>query len=421
MTEQKKNLELKKHVATIHSSNKLSLLQRKIANALLFNAYEDLLEKEEHVIHIRDLCELVGYSSNDYKTIKKSLVNLLSTVIEWNLIDGNKVDSNGVWNASSIISDASIDGPICTYSYSNKMKKLLYHPELYGRLNMAVQAQFQSSYGLALYENCIRYQNIGQTPWLDIVKFRRLMGVEDGKYKIFRDFKARVLDTAIAEVNKYSPITLEPCLRKQNRQVVAIQFLIKKSAQQYSIELEQPPIELSALLKEKFGLSKKQITDMLSAYSEEYIQQKISLIETSQSYVNGKIKNLAKYLISAITDDYQATKSNAPKEKVNLESYFDHKKQKEIDQTNTEKYRRYQNKQIVENFGKIAKNEQNKLLSEFEKFLGVKSIYANIYHREGLANPLIQDQLCNFIKQKQHKLLEKIMSYDDYLNAEVVE
>src|SRR6187401_1529078 len=95
-----KMLELKKHVATIHSSNKLSLLQRKIANALLFNAYDDLLNKEEHVIHIMTLCNLIGYDSNDHKTIKKALVNLLATVIEWNLVDGNKLNVDGVWNAS---------------------------------------------------------------------------------------------------------------------------------------------------------------------------------------------------------------------------------------------------------------------------------------------------------------------------------
>ena len=93
MLEQNKTLELKKHVATIHSSNTLSLLQRKIANALLYNAYNDLFIKEEYQIHIGSLCKLIGYDSNDHKLIKKALVNLLSTVIEWNLVDGNKVDT----------------------------------------------------------------------------------------------------------------------------------------------------------------------------------------------------------------------------------------------------------------------------------------------------------------------------------------
>ncbi len=259
MVEKKKALELKKHVATIHASNKLSLLQRKISNALLYNAYENLLEQEDHQIHIATLCKIIDYSSNDYKTIKRALVDLLSTVIEWNLVDGDKLATQGIWNASSIIASASIDGPICTYSYSNTMKKLLYHPEFYGRLNMQVQAKFQSSYGLALYENCIRFQNIEQTPWFDLAKFRKLMGVEEGKYKIFRDLKSRVIEKAVEEVNKYSPIFIEPQYRKQDRQVVAIQFLINKQNSKEKKSLVNSPIELSSILRDKFGFSKKQI------------------------------------------------------------------------------------------------------------------------------------------------------------------
>ncbi len=88
------------------------------------------------------------------------------------------------------------------------MKELLYRPEIYGRLNMHVQAKFKSTYGLALYENCIRYQDIKQTPWINLGTFRKLMGVETGKYTVFRDFKRRVLDKAITEVNEYSPIKI---------------------------------------------------------------------------------------------------------------------------------------------------------------------------------------------------------------------
>ena len=40
--------ELKKHAATIHCSNSLSLLQRKVSNALLYHAYKEMMTKEEH-------------------------------------------------------------------------------------------------------------------------------------------------------------------------------------------------------------------------------------------------------------------------------------------------------------------------------------------------------------------------------------
>ena len=412
MVERRKSLELKKHVATIHSSNKLSLLQRKIANALLFNAYDKLLEKDEHIIHIVTLCKLIGYDSNDYKTIKKSLVNLLATVIEWNLVDGDKVDTEGVWNASSIIADASIDGPICIYSYSNKMKKLLYQPELYGRLNMLVQAKFKSSYGLSLYENCIRYQNIEQTPWFDILRFRKLMGIEDGKYKIFRDFKHRVIDKAIEEVNKYAPICVTPQFRKQGRQVVSIQFIIKQSKNFHDNSIQTS--SLSTVLKMRFGLSTKQIEDVLTAYDRNYILQKISIIESSASFASGKISNLAKYLICALRDDYQMRKNSKTLLKIpkNVEIFVKNQQEK-TEQTKKEDYYRYQNKQLIEIFSKQTEKEKNIILAEFEKFLG-NGIYHDIFIRDGVNNILIQDQMCIFFRQNRLDFMEEISSYQEF-------
>jgi uncharacterized protein YktA (UPF0223 family) len=417
MAAKEKVLELKKHVAAIHSSNKLSLVQRKIANALLFNAYDKLLVKDEHQIRIRGLCNLIGYDSNDYKTIKKALINLLSTVIEWNLVDGTKLDSEGIWNASSIIADASIEGAVCTYSYSNKMKKLLYSPELYGRLNMMVQAKFQSTYGLALYENCIRYQNIEQTPWFDINQFRKLMGVEDGKYLIFRDFKRRVLDKALEEVNKYSTLEVSTRLQKQGRVVTGIQFVIKH-AKGTASESGEDFIPLSEQLKERFAFSKNQIEETLSGYDEKYILEKISLVETSSSYAKGKINNMAKYLLRALEDDYQPVKSSQEAisaKKTRKPAPDKQEKIRRFEDRKLADYRRYQDKQIMEVFQKKSKAQQRRILKDFEQSLG-KSLYRDIYQRDGLTNVLVQDQLCEYIKSQQKELLKSISSFTEFCN-----
>src|SRR3990167_7271382 len=79
--------ELKKHAATIHCSNTLSLLHRKVTNALLYHAYKELMLKEEHEITVKQLCRLIGYQGNNHAVIKDALKGLISIIIEWNLID----------------------------------------------------------------------------------------------------------------------------------------------------------------------------------------------------------------------------------------------------------------------------------------------------------------------------------------------
>ena len=79
--------EVKKHVGAVHINNRLTLLQRKLANVLLLNAYDNLLTWEVHSIRLTTLCDMVGFESNDYRTLKEALQALASTVLEWNILD----------------------------------------------------------------------------------------------------------------------------------------------------------------------------------------------------------------------------------------------------------------------------------------------------------------------------------------------
>jgi hypothetical protein len=91
---------VKKHVAAIHCSNKLSLLQRKISNALLYHAFPVLRKELTHEIQIDQLKRLLGLNTRNHKVIKEALTKLISTVLEWNLCgdDLSDVDLEG-WNA----------------------------------------------------------------------------------------------------------------------------------------------------------------------------------------------------------------------------------------------------------------------------------------------------------------------------------
>ncbi len=413
---QKTSQELKKHVGLIHSTNKFSLLERKIANALLYNAYDELITKSEHSIHIAQLSFLIGYNSKDYKTIKKSLIALLSTVLEWNIIDKNKKEDD-IWVASSMLADAKIDGPICTYSYSNRLKELCYHPEFYGKLNMKVLAAFKSSYGLALYENCIRYQNIIQTPWLDLITYRKLMGVEEGEYKNFKDLNKRVIKPAVAEVNKYSSITIETEFKKQGRDIMAIKFLITKKI----VQKDVPPVKaidetvqlgkLTEFLVNDYGFLFSNAQELIKQYGEQYILSKIKMIESSSSYNNGKILNLTRYLQKALIEDYQPSKSS----KDHLKSIKNKKetleKNMRLQEEKAQQYRAYQNKEIPNIFNNLSAKIKANIIKEFDKYIA-PTLYYNAYIKEGLNNPLVLDRFCDFIREQHSSLLIDMKSFD---------
>lgn len=416
--------ELKKHVSTIHCANALTLLQRKIANALLYHAYDDLLLQDEYEISIRELCVLIGYDSHDYKSIKRALVELLSTVIQWNIIDEGLPESEGEWNASSIIADASIKGSICTYSYSKRMKQLLYMPVIYGRLNMRIMSQFKSSYGLALYENVIRYQNLAQTPWFKIEVFRKLMGVPEDKYLIFRDFKRRVIDKAISEVNTIAAVNITIDMQKQSRCVVALRFLIEKKKTERIIQKSDSYTEsLQKKLLIEYGLNSTQINILNKKYTEDYILEKVSLIEATQSFQHGKIVNLGKYLLQALQDNYQKPKASSELVRVKrVEEVKDlyNKKQSE-EKTNALKkaYSEYVNKYINSKINTLPISKRHQLISAFEEHLKNIDILNRRYKKDGLNNKIIFMEFKSFIQKNFSFLMDALLPFNDFMNKQI--
>ena len=315
---------LKKHAATIHCSNSLSLLQRKISNALLYHAYKELLLKEEHEISIKQLCRLIAYHGNNHAAIKDALKGLLSTVIEWNLVN----DTTGVedWTASAILASVNLKGPLCTYAYSPRMKQLLHTPSMFGKINLFIQAQFKSSYGLALYENCTRYRGLPYTKWFEMELFRKLMGVPIDKYTIFRDFKRRVLDKSVEEVNTYSDLVIEPELFKEGRQVTKVRFAMRERTKKTRIgsnlasgegKEEEGETDVAASLKSKliidYGFSPELSDQILQEYPCDFVIEKMSVIESSKNYKEGRVENLSSYLISALKNNYQPPKASIEK------------------------------------------------------------------------------------------------------------
>ncbi|WP_052245370.1 replication initiation protein [Halocynthiibacter namhaensis] len=180
----KDNQILKKHVAAIHIGAKLSLLQRKLVNALLYNAYDGLLTDDEHQISTAVLCEMIGFDSKNVGYLKGALKGLMETVVEFDVLEE---DGERSWEAMVLLPYAKIKGGTCSYRYDRALSEKLYHPDVYSKINLSVLREMNSTHALVLYENCYRFERIGHTAWWDIDVFRKLMAVDTmPSYKPFK-------------------------------------------------------------------------------------------------------------------------------------------------------------------------------------------------------------------------------------------
>jgi hypothetical protein len=229
--------QVKKHVAAIHTSGEMSLLERKTANVLLLNAYDSLLTRRTHTLPVKHLCAMLGWDeSNNIERLQDVLIKLASTPIEFNMME----DGKEVWRVMSMLSYGEIKGGSCTYRYDEYLAERLYDPEVYATINMGVQRRFEGGYALTLYENCLRYRTVGSTGWWELDRFRRIMGADAELYNDFRRLNERVIRPSVKEINRISDIQLEPEFQKHGRKVSAVRFLVTENPQQ---TLLKPMIE----------------------------------------------------------------------------------------------------------------------------------------------------------------------------------
>jgi len=208
---------VKKHVAAIHVSGKLTLLQRKLSNVLLLNAYDTITTQASHRIDARTLCLTIGYNSNDTDTLKAALRGLAETVA-----GGDMLDEKGQqeWGVSALLSYAKLKGGVCEYAYSPALAQKLHDPKVFALINLNIQRRFTSGHALALYENSHRFIRTGATGWWNLDLFRSLMGVGDSPYyETFKHLNAKSIKLLVTEVNKSSNIIVTSELRKTGRAV----------------------------------------------------------------------------------------------------------------------------------------------------------------------------------------------------------
>ncbi|WP_299083038.1 replication initiation protein [uncultured Ruegeria sp.] len=301
---------VKKNVAAIHISGKLTLLQRKLSNVLLLNAYDALTSAQTHTIDARTLAMMVGYNSNDFDTLRASLRALAETVAEWDMLDEQ---GRQEWGVSSLLSFAKLKAGVCEYAYSPALAQKLYDPKIYALINVQIQRNFSSGHGLALYENCYRFVRTGSTGWWALDVFRKLMGVDGSDYYgSFKHLNAKIIKPAVAEVNKSSDILIEPEFKKKGRTVTDIRFLIKGNPQKAMFEIDDGDgvrnLKIYKTLREQ-GVSDRLARQWIAEHGEDYVQQKLD-------YVSGQggIKSTLGYLSAALRDDYRAPENETAPE-----------------------------------------------------------------------------------------------------------
>ena len=100
-------------------------------------------------------------------------------------------------------------------------------------------AELNSKYSVRLYEIVIAWKNNGKTNQISIKDLRDRLGLLDGEYKAIHNFKARVLDASIQEINEKTEINLSYEQHKQGRKIVGFTFTVKQKSKPKKLKTQE--------------------------------------------------------------------------------------------------------------------------------------------------------------------------------------
>ena len=230
--------------ALIEASHKLSEVeQRLILLAILkgrefCNSIEDLKDKEL-IIHANDYIQAFGVDRDaGYKSLKKAVLGLFEA--KWGY---RSINSKGnvevryerfTQSAVYIENEATVK-----FMFANAIIPMLVELERnFTSYEIEQVANLQSRYAMRLFECLIRFKaSKTLTITLDELRFR--FGLLDTEYKVMSDFKKRVLDMAVKDINDNTDISVNYDQHKQGRTITGFTFKFKQKAKVKTAKAEQ--------------------------------------------------------------------------------------------------------------------------------------------------------------------------------------
>lgn len=230
--------------ALIEASHKLSESEQRLVLLAILKGREfcdsiEELKDKELIIHAEDYMKAFGVERQSaYESLKKAVLGLFEAKWGYRFVNskGNieVAYERFTQSAKYVENEATVK-----FMFANSIIPMLVELERnFTSYEIEQVANLQSRYAMRLYECLIRFKaskllNIT----LDELRFR--FGLLNTEYKVMSDFKKRVLDMAVKDINDNTDITVSYDQHKQGRTITSFTFKFKQKAKVKTAKVEQ--------------------------------------------------------------------------------------------------------------------------------------------------------------------------------------
>jgi len=195
---------------------------------------------------------------NGYKRMKDAEENLFNRRFSYIDERGKLIKSRWIQQVTYLDDEGAIE-LVFTLAVVNGISRIDGAEDFFTSYLLEQTASMDSIYSVRLYELLVQWVTAKNTPLFELDKFRNQLGVEDHEYKRMGNFKLRVLDLAVKEINEKSDIKVSYSQVKQGRTITGFKFKVLTKAQSKNTKKKAVRDESTADMFTIEGLNDKQL------------------------------------------------------------------------------------------------------------------------------------------------------------------
>lgn len=231
-----KNGLIVKDNALINASYNLETAEQRLVMLAIMSARETgqgITADSKLEIHASEYAKQFNVSNDAaYKVLKEAVNNLFERKFSY-VAEYKRTGKTGIVRSRWVSRIFYVDSlAILEVTFAPDVVPLITRlEEHFTSYQLKQVSQLSSKYAIRLYELLISWRGVGKTPQIELSEFRIKVGIEDNEYKDMHNFKKRVLEPSIKQINEHTDITATYEQHKRGRVISGFSFRFQQKQQ----------------------------------------------------------------------------------------------------------------------------------------------------------------------------------------------
>ena len=166
-----------------------------------------------------------GTRQNAYDAMKRAEDTLFNRRFTYIADDGKPVKSRWLQQVRYLDGEGVIELAF-TMAVVNGISRIDGLEDFFTSYLLEQTTNLNSVYSVRLYELLVQWKVAKKTPIFELEKFRAQMGIGVNEYKAMSNFKIRVLDSAVEEINESTDLKVKYENVKKGRKIIGFKFTV---------------------------------------------------------------------------------------------------------------------------------------------------------------------------------------------------